>query len=72
MTCKTDQASVVLGGLVIGVLTIGPKFRGFKPGRGQSVLREIKARSTSPFGQEAKPSAPCRKILLHVKDPFEV
>jgi hypothetical protein len=44
------------------VLAIGTKICGFKPGCG---------RSTS-FGREVQPSPPCRKILWHVKNPFEV
>jgi hypothetical protein len=58
--------SVVLGGVVVIVLTTGPKFRGFKPVRGHLYLRATKIRSTSSR-REAKPSAPCRKILRHVK-----
>jgi hypothetical protein len=43
---------------------------GFKLGRGDGSLRSIKIRSTSSFRAgmgEAKTSAPCRKILWHVK-----
>jgi hypothetical protein len=54
---------VALGGLVVIVLVIGPKIRGFKPGR---------IRGTPSFGGEVKPSVPCRKILRHVKDPYGV
>jgi hypothetical protein len=50
------------------VLVIGPKVCGFKPGQGRW---EIKTRSTPSFGGEVKPSAPCRKILRDVEDPFE-
>jgi hypothetical protein len=32
--CITSRQPVVLGGLVVIVLAIGPKARGFKPGRG--------------------------------------
>jgi hypothetical protein len=58
---------VVLGGIVISVLAIGPKIRGFKPGRCDGFLRAIKICSTSSFGGEARPSALCR----HVRDPFK-
>jgi hypothetical protein len=50
---------VGLGGLVVIVLVIGPKFRGFKPGRGRCSLKCDKSLS-------------CRKILRHVKEPCEV
>jgi hypothetical protein len=59
-----------LGGVVVSVLSTGPKGRGFKPGRGDGFLRAIKIRSTSSFGWEVKPEVPCRKILRHVKDPL--
>jgi hypothetical protein len=50
------------------VLAIGPKARGFKPGRQRWIFRAIKVRSTIPFGVEVQPSVPCCKILRHVKD----
>jgi hypothetical protein len=49
------------------VVAIGPKGRGFKPGRGVGYLRAIEVLSTSPFGWEVKPEVPCRNILRHVK-----
>jgi hypothetical protein len=58
----------VLGGLVVIVLETGPKVRGLKPGQGDESLRAIKIRSTISFEGEVKPSAPCRKILLNVKN----
>jgi hypothetical protein len=61
-----------LGGAMVRVLAIGPKIRRFTSGRGDGFLRAIKIRSTTSFGVEVKPSAPCRKILRHVKDHFEV
>jgi hypothetical protein len=53
---------------MVTVLVIGLKFRRFKPGRGDGFLRAIKIRSTSFFGAEIKPEAPCGKILWHVKN----
>jgi hypothetical protein len=35
---------------MVRVLAIGPKVRGFRPGRGDGLLRAIKIRSTSSFG----------------------
>jgi hypothetical protein len=55
-------------GVMVSVLTIGPKVRGLKPGRGDGILRAIKILSTHSFGGEVKPYTPCRKILLHVKN----
>jgi hypothetical protein len=57
-----------LGGVVVSFLVTGPKGRAFEPGQGDGFLRAIKIRSTPSFGREVKPEAPCRKILLHVKD----
>jgi hypothetical protein len=59
-----------LGGVVVSVIATGLKGRRFKPGRGYSFLRAIKIRSTPSFEWEAKPQAPCRNILRHVKDSF--
>jgi hypothetical protein len=52
------------------VLATGPKVRGFKLGRERCIFNGNKNRSTTSFGEEVKPSAPCCKILLHVKDPL--
>jgi hypothetical protein len=62
---------VVLGGLLVIVLAIGPKVCAFKPGRGDGFLRAIEIRSTTSFGEEVKLSAPCCNIL-HIKDPCGV
>jgi hypothetical protein len=58
---------VVLGGVMVIVLAIGTKVRGFKPGQERWIFRAIKIHSS---GGEVKPSAPCHKILRHVKDPL--
>jgi hypothetical protein len=50
---------VSLGGLVVTVLAIEPKIRGFKPGRRQWI-----------FKSDKNPSDPC-KILPNVKEPYE-
>jgi hypothetical protein len=50
------------------VLAIGPKVRGFKPGRGRWTFKGDKICNTTSFGREVKFSVPCRKILLHVKE----
>jgi hypothetical protein len=64
--------TVVFGGVMVSVFAVGPKVRGLNPGRGDGFLRAIKIRSTSSFGGEVKPEAPCRKILRNVKKPFQV
>jgi hypothetical protein len=48
------RGSSRLGVVMVSVLAIGPKVRGFKPGRG---------------GWGVKPEVPCRKILRYVKEP---
>jgi hypothetical protein len=53
---------------VVIVLVVGLKLRGFKTGRGRWICKGNKIGSTTSFGGEVKPSAPCRKILRHVKD----
>jgi hypothetical protein len=57
----------VLGRLVDSVLAIRPKFRGTNV-----FLTAIIVRSMIFFGGEVMPSAPCRKILQHVKDTQEI
>jgi hypothetical protein len=57
---------------VVIVLVVGPKVCGFRLGPDDEFLRTIKIRSTTSFGGKVKPSAPCRKILRHVKDPSGV
>jgi hypothetical protein len=61
---------VVLGGVIVIVLAIGPKVRGFKPAESDGFLRAIEIRSTTFFGGELKPLAPYHKILWHIKDPL--
>jgi hypothetical protein len=55
---------------VVSVLATGPNCRGFRPGRGDGLLRAIKIRSTPSLGWEVKPEVPCRKILQRVKNPL--
>jgi hypothetical protein len=56
------------GDVMVSVLVIGPKVRRFKSGREDGFLRAINILSTTSFGGEVKPSAPCRKFLRHVKE----
>jgi hypothetical protein len=48
---------VVFGGLLFIVLAIEPNVCGFKPSQGRWIFQ----------GGEVKYSAPCRKILRHIK-----
>jgi hypothetical protein len=57
---------------MVSVFAIEPKVHGFKPGREAGFLKAINIRIRPSFGGEVKPSFPCRKILWHVKEPFEV
>jgi hypothetical protein len=50
---------VSLGGVVVMVLAIGPKLTGSNPAEGDGLLMAIKIHSTTSFGGEVKPSAPC-------------
>jgi hypothetical protein len=61
---------VAPSGLVNIVITIGPKVRWFKPGRRRWFFKGYKNPSTTFFGGKVKPSAPCGKILRHIKNPY--
>jgi hypothetical protein len=54
------------------VLATETKSHGFKRGRGDGFLKEIKIRSTPSFGWKVNPEAHSRKILRHVKDPLSI
>jgi hypothetical protein len=51
---------------------LDPRFAASNSAEGNGFLRAIKIRSTPSFGEEVKPKAPFRKILRHIKDPFEI
>jgi hypothetical protein len=59
-------------GLMVSVFGIGFKVYGFKPGKGNRFLRAIKIRSIPSFRGEAKPEAPCRENLRHIKNNLQV
>jgi hypothetical protein len=68
---KTQHQGAVLsrlGGVVVSMLTIGPKGRGFETGQDDGFLRTIKIRRRPYFGWEVNPGFPYRKILQRVKD----
>jgi hypothetical protein len=61
---------VAVDGLMVSVLAIGPKVRGFKPGRGRWILRAIKSAARLP--SERKQSRRTHVVdLRHVKKPYE-
>jgi hypothetical protein len=52
-------------------LPLDQRFEGSNPAVDDEILRAIKIRSTTSLGSAVKPSAPCRKILRRVKEPYE-
>jgi hypothetical protein len=50
----------VVFGLVVIVLAIEPKFPSSDPEEDDGFLREIKILNMTSFGEEVKPSVPCR------------
>jgi len=44
------------------VLAFGTQVRGFKPGRSRRIFKGEKILSTPSFGEEVKPSVPCRRF----------
>jgi hypothetical protein len=50
------------------VLVIGPKIRGFKPGRGRRIFNGYKDRSPISFTGKVKPSVSCRNIYSMLKN----
>jgi hypothetical protein len=56
-----------LGSVTLSVLDIGHKVREFKPRRGDIFLKAIRIRSAPSFRGDVNPSAPCRKVLHHIK-----
>jgi hypothetical protein len=60
---SVNTFTVILGGVIVIMLVIGPKVCGFKPGQEQWILRVIKILSTTSFGGEVKLCAPCRKFF---------
>jgi hypothetical protein len=64
--------TVILGGVMLIMLSIGPKVHDLNPAEGDRFLRAIEIRSTPSFRGEVKLLAPCYKILQHVKYPFRV
>jgi hypothetical protein len=67
----TESKTLVshFGGVLVSVLTIGPKGHRFKPSQGDGFLRTIKICSTPSFAGEVKPEAPHCNFLWHVTEP---
>jgi hypothetical protein len=54
----------------LSCLPVDPSFAGSNPAEYNGFLRSIKIRSMTSTGGKLKPSAPCRKILRNVKNPY--
>jgi hypothetical protein len=57
---------------MVSMLVIGPKVHGFKLSCVDRFSRAIKIHSMPSFKGGVKSSAPCHKILWHVKELYEV
>jgi hypothetical protein len=64
-----STVQVVLDGVMASVLVITPKFRGFNLGRELWIFKGNQ--NSQHFGEEVRPSGPCRKALLLVNNPIE-
>jgi hypothetical protein len=53
----------------LSYLPLDPRFMGTNSAEGDGFLMAIQIRSTTSFGWEVNPRAPCRKILRHVEEP---
>jgi hypothetical protein len=63
---------VAIGGVMVSVLAIDPKFHRFKPGRERWIYKGDKNPQHVFFQREVKPSASCLKVLGFVKTPCGV
>jgi hypothetical protein len=61
---------IALDGLVVTWLPLDLRFGSSNPAEGNGFLRAIKIHSTTFLGGEVNPSAQCRKISRHVKEPY--
>jgi hypothetical protein len=61
---------VSVGGLLVSVL-VGPKVRGFKPGRGRWIFKGVKIRSTTFFERKVKPPVPCLSFYGTLRNSVE-
>jgi hypothetical protein len=59
------EDAVVIGGVMVIVIAVGPKVRAFKPSRQRRIFK-----GTTSFRGEVQQLAPCRKNLRHVSDPL--
>jgi hypothetical protein len=69
LTTSLHTDYIVLSGVMLIMPATEPKVHWLKSSSQKRILRAIKIRSTTSFGGEVKPSARCRKILRHVKEP---
>jgi hypothetical protein len=53
-------------------MPLGPRFMGSNPANDDGFLQAIKIHSMTSFCWKVRPSAPCQKILQHLKEPCGV
>jgi hypothetical protein len=63
---------VILGGVMVSMVASRPKVRGFRPGQAQWIFKGDSNPQHFLLLRGVKLSAPCRKILRHIKDPCGV
>jgi hypothetical protein len=56
---------------VVVCLPLDPRFVGSNLAKDKGFLTAIRIGSMTSIGREVKPSVPCLKFLLHVKEPYE-
>jgi hypothetical protein len=67
--CGSYMFCVVLDGVMVIVLAIGPNVHRFRPAKNDGFLRAIQISTMTSFGRDVMPSAPCYNFLPHFKDP---
>jgi hypothetical protein len=68
---KVAYLIIALGGLLVACLLMDPRLACSNLADGKEFLRVIKIRSTTSFGDEVKPSVPC-KIYGMLKNPASI
>jgi hypothetical protein len=63
---------VILSGLVVSVLDIGPKVHRFNLGQGLWIIKGDKNPQQAFLRRGSKAVGPCHKMLWHVLEPFDV
>jgi hypothetical protein len=69
-TAVTKHKVVILNGVMVSMLAIGPKVHKFKPGRAGWIFKGNKNLQHAFLKSGSKAFGPIFMILWHVKDPF--